>query len=92
MVVGNVIGSNMFNLLGAGGIIALFGPVNIAQTFPNYDYWAMGLAVITLALFIVPKSKISRLAAIAMILLYAVYIYGLISGWSILGGVRGLFG
>ncbi len=92
MVVGNVIGSNMFNLLGAGGIIALFGPVNIAQTFPNYDYWAMGLAVITLALFIIPKSKISRLAAMAMILLYAVYIYGLISGWNILGGVRGLLG
>ena len=92
VVVGEIIGSNIFNLLGAGGIIALFGPVDVARGFPNYHYWALGLAAITLALFILPKSKISRLAAIAMMLVYAVYIFGLIGGWNISAGIGGLFG
>lgn len=92
VVIGNVLGSNVFNLLGAGGIIALFGPVEIASGFPNYDYWAFGATALTLALFILPKKSISRLAAIAMLLIYIIYLYGLVSGWNILGGVRGLIG
>jgi cation:H+ antiporter len=92
VVVGEIIGSNIFNLLGAGGIIALFGPVEIANGFPNYHYWALGLAALTLALFILPKSKISRLAAVAMLLVYAIYIFGLIGGWNISAGIGGLIG
>lgn len=92
VVVGEILGSNIFNLLGAGGIIALFGPVEVARGFPNYHYWALGLAAITLALFILPRSKISRLAAIAMMLVYAVYIFGLIGGWNISAGIGGLIG
>jgi len=92
VVIGNVLGSNVFNLLGAGGIIALFGPVEIGSGFPNYDYWAFGATALTLALFILPKKSISRLAAIAMLLIYVIYLYGLVSGWNILGGVRGLIG
>lgn len=92
VVVGNVLGSNIFNLLGAGGIIALFGPMEVAQSFANYDYWALGLAILILALFILPRSRVSRLAAVAMLLLYAVYLYGLINGWNLLAAVRGLIG
>ncbi len=90
VVIGNVLGSNVFNLLGAGAIVSLFGPVEIASGFPNYDHWALGAAALTLALFIIPKSRISRLAAIAMLLIYAIYLYGLISGWNLLAGVIGL--
>lgn len=92
VIVGEIIGSNLFNLLGAGGLIALFGPIDIASGFPNYHYWALGLSTFILALFILPKSKISRLAAAAMILVYAVYIYGLVEGWNITAGVGGLIG
>ncbi|GAB5459346.1 MAG: calcium/sodium antiporter [Henriciella sp.] len=92
VVIGNVLGSNVFNLLGAGGLVSLFGPVAIAPGFANYDHWALAAAAVTLALFIIPKSKISRLAAIAMILIYVIYLYGLVSGWNILAGVEGLVG
>lgn len=88
VVIGNVLGSNVFNLLGAGGIIALFGPVSVGSGFPGYDYWALGGATLLLALFILPKKSISRLAAIAMLLIYILYIYGLVSGWNILGPVK----
>lgn len=92
VVIGNVLGSNVFNILGAGGIVSLFGPVEIASGFPNYDYWALGAAALTLALFIVPRSKISRLAGLTMLLIYCLYLYGLVSGWNILslfGGISG---
>ena len=89
ILVGNIIGSNVFNILGAGGLISFFGPVHVGGTFIQYDHWAMVLAALTAALFILPRQKISRLAAIVLLLLYAVYLYGLIDGWNILGFVQG---
>jgi len=92
ILVGNVIGSNVFNVLGAGGLISFFGGetgLRVTGAFMQYDHWAMGLAALTAALFILPKQKISRLAALLLMLLYVVYLYGLINGWNILGFVQG---
>ena len=47
--------------------------------------WAMTLAALTLALYILPKARISRLAGLSMVLIYLVYLYGLVSGWNVLG-------
>lgn len=92
VVIGNVIGSNIFNLAGAGAIISFFGPLDLAPTFLHYDHWAMALAAITLGLFVVPKTRVTRLAAIAMALAYALYIYGLVNGWDITGEAERLIG
>jgi len=92
ILVGNVIGSNVFNVLAAGGLISFFGGesgLKVSGSFMQYDHWAMGLAALTAALFILPRQKISRLAALLMLMLYAVYIYGLIDGWNFLGFVQG---
>lgn len=87
VLVGNVLGSNIFNILGAGGLIAFFGPIEAAQSFANYDHWIMAMAVLLIGLFIVSKARIGRLAGITMLLLYSIYIYGLINGWNILAMV-----
>lgn len=92
VIIGNVIGSNIFNLLGAGAIISFFGPTDPAPTFDQFDHWAMGLAAITLGLFIIPRTKITRLAALAMGLVYCIYIYGLVNGWNVAGEVERLIG
>lgn len=92
ILVGNIIGSNVFNILGAGGLISFFGGetgIKVTGTFIQYDHWALALAVLTAALFILPRQKISRLAAIVLLMLYAVYIYGLITGVNILGYING---
>ena len=92
ILVGNIIGSNVFNVLGAGGLISLYGGtegLEVAGTFVQYDHWAMGLAALTAALFILPRQKISRLAAVVLLLLYAVYLYGLIDGWNFLAYIQG---
>ncbi|WOR14744.1 calcium/sodium antiporter [Hyphomonas sp. FCG-A18] len=90
VVIGNVLGSNLFNLLGIGGLIALFGQLDFAPVFKNYDHWILGAATLTLAVFILPKGKVSRLAGLALLLAYAVYLYGLVNGWNILAQVKAL--
>ena len=91
-MIGNVIGSNIFNLAGSGAIIAFFGPTDLAPTFLQFDHWAMAAAAIGLGLFVLPRSRVTRLAALAMLLVYAVYIYGLVHGWDIAGEVESWIG
>lgn len=92
IVIGNVVGSNIFNLLGSGAIISFFGPTELAPTFLQFDHWAMGGAAIALGLFVVPRSRVTRLAALAMLLAYGVYVFGLVHGWNITGEVESWIG
>ena len=89
VLVGNVLGSNLFNILGAGGLVAFFGPITAPITFTNYDHWVMAAAALLVGLFIFTKSRISRMLGIILLLLYAIYIYGVLNGWNILGLVNG---
>ncbi|MEQ8301530.1 MAG: calcium/sodium antiporter [Hyphomonas sp.] len=85
VAIGNILGSNVFNILGAGGIISFFGPIEIAPQFGKYDHWAMGLAAAIIAVLILTKARIGRLVGVLLLLLYAIYIYGLINGFNISG-------
>jgi cation:H+ antiporter len=92
VLVGNILGSNVINILGAGGIVAMSGTVEIAELFKRYDHWVMGLSAIILALLILTRARIGRLLGVFLLLLYAVYLYGLVNGVSLLGlyeAVRG---
>lgn len=89
VIIGNVLGSNIFNILGAGGLVALFSnlgdkALTVGHFFHAYDHWAMAAAALTLALFIATGSKVSRLAGVLLLLIYALYIYGLTQTWDIL--------
>lgn len=92
VLVGNILGSNTINILGAGGVVAMAGPIPVASLFQTYDHWVMGLAAFVLAVLILLRARIGRLLALLLILLYAVYIYGLVNGISLLAlfeAVRG---
>ena len=94
VVVGNILGSNLFNLLGAGGLVALVGSsapggLTLSQSFHAYDHWAMALAALTAALFIFTRSRVTRLAGMLLLLVYAVYIFGLTQGWDLLALFKG---
>ncbi|OYW88620.1 MAG: hypothetical protein B7X53_07565 [Hyphomonas sp. 34-62-18] len=83
VVIGNVLGSNVFNLLGAGGIVALFGPFEVAPMFLRYDHWVMGAAALLFAMLILLRVKMGRLLGVVLLLIYAAYIYGLVTGTNI---------
>ncbi|MEM9667653.1 MAG: calcium/sodium antiporter [Pseudomonadota bacterium] len=83
VLIGNVLGSNIFNILGAGGLISFFGPLRAPETFQSYDHWVMAGAALILGTLIFFRLQLGRLFAITMLLVYAVYIYGLVNDWNI---------
>ncbi|MBA4227391.1 MAG: calcium:sodium antiporter [Hyphomonas sp.] len=88
VVVGNILGSNVFNLLGAGGIVALLGPFEVAPMFQRYDHWAMGIAAVLFAVLISLRVKMGRLLGLVLLMIYAAYIYGLVTGTNIMALVQ----
>jgi len=89
VLIGNILGSNVFNILGAGGLVALMsstanGPLRMTEAFHTYDHWAMALAALTVAGVILTGARISRLAGLALLLVYVLYIYGLTQGWNLM--------
>lgn len=74
VALGNVIGSNMFNLLAIVGIAALVGPLPVDPAFLYFDLWVMLGASVLLVPFVFFKKDITRVWGIALTLLYFLYI------------------
>lgn len=75
IAVGNIIGSNLFNLLGVLGITSLIasGPLSISPNALDFDLPVMlGVAVLCLPLFY-SGYRITRLEGLLLLGLYAVY-------------------
>jgi|TARA_B110000240_G_C13509445_1_gene458329 cation:H+ antiporter len=76
LAVGNIVGSNLFNLLAVLGTTALFK--NIIVSDPNIfmDYVFMLFLTVVLGFFMyfLPKEKITRLKGIILLLIYITYL------------------
>lgn len=77
IAVGNVIGANIFNLLGVLAMPAIFAPGVIPHIVFIRDYLSMlGLSVLLLILILLPpKLKVSRFKALILLLLFFAYMY-----------------
>lgn len=74
IAVGNIVGSNIFNVLGILGVAALVQPFDLPGAEVRQDVWIM-IAVTALLLLIVwTRGRLSRLAGFGFLLLYAGYI------------------
>lgn len=82
VALGNVVGSNIFNLLCIIGVSALFGPVPVPPSMLHFDLWVMVAASLLLIPFIFGKRPITRGVGIVFTLTYAVYILILVFGKS----------
>lgn len=74
VALGNVIGSNMFNLLAIIGITALIGPIPVDPQFLRFDLWVMLAASLMLIPFVIFKKDIGRRWGIALTGLYLAYV------------------
>ncbi|WP_137701671.1 calcium/sodium antiporter [Marimonas lutisalis] len=79
VALGNVIGSNMFNLLAIIGITALIGNIPVDPEFLQFDLWVMLGASVLLVPFVFLKQNITRLWGIALTALYAGYVVVVLS-------------
>ena len=75
--VGNIIGSNIFNILSVLGITAIVKPIEVSPLLRNFDLlWMLGISALLL-LFMLPSrnSKLSRVEGCILFLIYILYIY-----------------
>ena len=80
VALGNVIGSNIFNVLAIMGVTALFAPIPVESSVMKLDVWVM-LAAATLVLFaVITRRPISRVAGLAFVMGYGFYMVYLFVG------------
>ncbi|SMH48273.1 cation:H+ antiporter [Maritimibacter sp. HL-12] len=78
VALGNVIGSNMFNLLAIIGVASLVGPIPVEPTMLRVDMWVMFMASLLLAPFVFRGWHMGRVWGIVFVTLYIGYIVWLL--------------
>jgi cation:H+ antiporter len=79
VALGNVIGSNMFNLLAIIGVSSVVGPIPVDPAILGFDIWVMLAASLVLAPFVFLRWSMGRAAGVAFTVLYAGYIWLLLA-------------
>jgi cation:H+ antiporter len=82
VAIGNVLGSNLFNLLGVGGIAALVAPIAVPERVLMFDFPIMIGAVIVLFPFILWQLRFGRVVGTAFVSLYVLYVWSQFAGLS----------
>lgn len=81
VAIGNVIGSNLFNILAVMGFTAVVKPIPVAPQFLNFDIWVMLAATAVLTAYALKCKPIGRRAGGLLFVLYLAYIWALFSGY-----------
>lgn len=79
VAIGNVLGSNVFNIFAVMGASALAGPVLIKPELFVFDMWVMLAASVALLVFILRRTPIGKLTGIVFLLGYALYLGAVVS-------------
>ena len=77
VAIGNVIGSNMFNILSVLGITALLTEIPVDPMFFRFDLWVMFACTVMLWLFVLTKTTIRKPAGVLFLAGYLGYMYTL---------------
>lgn len=79
--IGNLIGSNVFNILAILGVTAIVHPIHVSESINAFDVYVMlGISLLIFPLMIFGK-QLNRLKGVVLILFYCIYMY-----LSIVGG------
>jgi len=75
--VGNIIGSNIMNILSVLGFTSLVSPISVSAEISGFDIpWMLGISLLFLLLMLpASRARITRWEGIIMIVIYLVYIY-----------------
>ncbi len=75
IAIGNIVGSNIFNVLGILGVTALIAPIPVAGRFLNFDLPVMIGASLALAGLLLLRPGIGRVMGCALLLAYSGYVW-----------------
>ena len=74
VAVGNILGSNIFNLLGILGVSALLQPLEIRGRILEFDQWVMLSVAVLLLVFLYTGRRLSRFEGGVLLAGYAAYL------------------
>jgi cation:H+ antiporter len=74
IALGNVIGSNVFNVLGILGVTVLVQPLTVPAEMLGLDVWVMLAATVVLVIFAVSAWRISRWEGALLLGAYGAYV------------------
>ncbi|MWD27721.1 calcium/sodium antiporter [Aquicoccus sp. SCR17] len=77
---GNVLGSNIYNILGILGVTALVEPIAVPPEIMQVDGWVMLAATAALILFAITGQRINRAEGGVLLTGYAAYLAWLVAG------------
>ena len=75
VAVGNILGSNIFNLLGILGVSSLLQPLPVHARILQFDQWVMVGTSVLLLLFLYTGSRLSRLEGAILLGCYGLYVW-----------------
>jgi cation:H+ antiporter len=79
IALGNIIGSNVFNILGILGVTALFRPIQIPENVVRFDAWVLLGVTGLLLYYALTEARISRAEGGVFLVLYTAYLALLLS-------------
>jgi cation:H+ antiporter len=74
VAIGNVLGSNIFNLLGILGVSALLQPLPVHARILHFDQWVMLGTSLLLLLFLYTGARLNRLEGAILLAGYGLYV------------------
>ena len=74
VIIGNVIGSNLFNILAILGFTALLTDIPVNPQFILFDVWVMLGCAILLSLFVWTRATMGRFTGVALLMSYVTYL------------------
>ena len=80
VALGNIVGSNIYNVLGILGVTALITPIQIPVEIARFDIWVMLAATALLVIFVRTGMRLSRWEGFALFAAYAAYVAWLVRG------------
>ena len=78
VALGNVIGSNMFNLLAIIGLATFIGPISVDPEFLRFDLWVMLASSLLIIPFVFFRQDINRVWGILLTAVYVAYVWVLL--------------
>ena len=80
VALGNVIGSNVYNVLGILGVTAMVYPIRVPPEIARVDIWVMLAATAALMVFMRTGGGLQRMEAAAFLIGYVAYVGFLATG------------
>ena len=75
IAIGNIVGSNIFNVLGILGVTAIIAPIPVQPRFLTFDLPVMIAASVLMAVLLLTRPVIGRLLGVVLLVAYVAYIW-----------------